>query len=95
MQDVAQTASGTMHEAYREGQRYIRQTRDRYPEAEHYYQEGRRAVQQQMTDNPWPFLLVAGAIGYALAWLIHGDHRDPDRHVPDYGRARRGYAYRE
>ncbi|WP_084731462.1 hypothetical protein [Microvirga vignae] len=91
MQDVAQTASGTVREAYHEGQHYLRQARDRYPKAERSYQESRRLVRQQITANPWPWLLMAGAVGYALAWMIHGEARGRERHVPEYARTRRGY----
>ena len=31
-------------------------------------------------------------IGYALAWMIHSERRNRDRHVPDYARTRHGYA---
>ncbi|PVE21837.1 hypothetical protein DC522_24290 [Microvirga sp. KLBC 81] len=94
MQDVAQTASGTVREAYREGQHYVRQARDRYPKAERSYQESRRLVRQQITANPWPWLLMAGAVGYALAWMIHGEHSSQERRVPEYARTRRGYTAR-
>jgi hypothetical protein len=35
---------------------------------------------------------VAGAIGYGLAWLIHGGRGEQPERVPDYARTRRGYA---
>jgi ElaB/YqjD/DUF883 family membrane-anchored ribosome-binding protein len=92
LQDVAQTTSGTVREAYREGQLYMRQAREHYPEAAHYYHDGRRAVRQRMGENPWPSLLVAGVVGYALAWMIHSKPFSRNRHVPDYARTRRGYA---
>jgi ElaB/YqjD/DUF883 family membrane-anchored ribosome-binding protein len=92
LHDVAQTTSGTVREAYREGQRYMRQARNRYPEAARYYHEGGRAVRQRMVENPWPSLLVAGAVGYALAWMIHSKPFSRNRQVPDYARTRRGYA---
>ncbi|GEO18440.1 hypothetical protein [Microvirga aerophila] len=90
--DVAGSASKTAQEAYNQGERYVRQARERYPEAERLYQEGHRVVSQQVTESPWVALFVAGAIGYGLAWLIHGGRdRQPER-VPDYARTRRGYA---
>jgi ElaB/YqjD/DUF883 family membrane-anchored ribosome-binding protein len=92
LQDVAQTASGAVHEAYREGQHYLRQTRERYPEAEQYYREGRRALSQRTAENPLMSLLLAAAAGYALAWMIHGQRRARDGHIPDYGRTSRGFA---
>ncbi|QRM32148.1 hypothetical protein JO965_19115 [Microvirga sp. VF16] len=92
LQDMAQTASGTAREAYRLGQRYVRHARDSYPEAERSYRASRRTLHQWMTDNPWSSLFVAGAIGYGLAWMIHGKQRGPGRRVPDYARTRRDYA---
>jgi ElaB/YqjD/DUF883 family membrane-anchored ribosome-binding protein len=92
MQDVAQRASGTMREAYREGQRYVRQARDRSPEAERSIQEVRQALHQPITENPWPYLFAAAAAGYLLGWMIHGAPRRQDQRIPDYARTRRGYA---
>ena len=51
-----------------------------------------RLVTRHTTGNPLLSLFVAGAIGYALAWMIHGERRNRDRHVPDYARTRHGYA---
>lgn len=92
LQDVAQTASGTVREAYRDGRRYVRRAHERYPEAERYYHKGRQAVQQRAAENPLFSLLMAGAVGYALAWMIHGERRGRDTRLPDYTRTRRGYA---
>jgi len=75
LRDVASSASETARSAYSEGQRYVRQARDRYPDAGRYYQEGSRALRQRVTESPWLSLLLAGAIGYGLAWLIHGSSR--------------------
>jgi ElaB/YqjD/DUF883 family membrane-anchored ribosome-binding protein len=90
--DVAGSASKVAHDAYSQGERYVRQARERYPEAERYYQEGRRVVSQQVTESPWLALFVAGAVGYGLAWLIHGIKGEQRNRVPDYARTRRGYA---
>jgi ElaB/YqjD/DUF883 family membrane-anchored ribosome-binding protein len=90
--DVAGSASNTAREAYNQGERYVRQARERYPEAERYYQESRRVVSQQVAESPWVALFVAGAIGYGLAWLIHGTTNGRTERVPDYARTRRGYA---
>jgi ElaB/YqjD/DUF883 family membrane-anchored ribosome-binding protein len=90
--DVAGSASKTAREAYNQGERYVRQARERYPEAERYYQESRRVVSQQVAESPWVALFVAGAIGYGLAWLIHGTTNGRTERVPDYARTRHGYA---
>jgi ElaB/YqjD/DUF883 family membrane-anchored ribosome-binding protein len=77
LSDVTESASGAAREAYSQGQDYVRQARDRYPEAERYYQDGSQVASQRVTENPWLSLVVAGAIGYGLAWMIHsrwGNH---------------------
>ncbi len=91
MSDVAGSASKTAREAYSQGERYVRQARARYPEAERYYQEGHRFVSQRVTESPWLALFIAGAIGYGLAWLIHGTTNGQTERVPDYARIRRSY----
>ncbi len=72
LSDVTESASGAARDAYSQGQRYARQARDRYPEAERYYEGGSRAISQRVTETPWLSLAVAGAVGYGLAWMIHG-----------------------
>jgi hypothetical protein len=49
-------------------------------------------VTQRVTENPLLALVMAGVAGYVLAWLVHGERRDRERRVPDYGRTDRGYA---
>jgi hypothetical protein len=49
-------------------------------------------VSQQVAESPWVALFVAGAIGYGLAWLIHGSTNGRTERVPDYARTRHGYA---
>jgi ElaB/YqjD/DUF883 family membrane-anchored ribosome-binding protein len=72
LSDVTESASGAARDAYSQGQDYVRQASARYPEAERYYQDGSRAISQQVTETPWLSLAVAGAVGYGLAWMIHG-----------------------
>jgi hypothetical protein len=92
LHDVVDQASGAVHDLYNRGGHYARQAREQYPEAERYIREGQRAVTQRVAGNPLLALLMAGAIGYALAWMIHGQRRERDEHIPDYGRTNRGYA---
>ena len=92
LNDVAGSASEAAGNVYSQGERYARQARERYPEAERYIREGQQAVTHRVTESPLLALFVAGAIGYALAWLIHGQRRGPDEHVPEYGRTNQGYA---
>ena len=62
VRDVAEGASELWDEAYEQGERY--------------YRQGRRAIEQ--TDSTtlmgW---LVAGAVGFGIAWLMFG-HRSVD-----------------
>jgi ElaB/YqjD/DUF883 family membrane-anchored ribosome-binding protein len=92
LHDVADQASGAARDMYSRGEHYARQAREQYPEAERYIREGQRAVTERVAGNPLLALFVAGAIGYALAWIIHGQRRGRDEHIPDYGRTSRGYA---
>jgi ElaB/YqjD/DUF883 family membrane-anchored ribosome-binding protein len=92
LREVAGSASEAAREAVSKGRRYVRQAGERYPEAERYYREGSRAIGQQVTDKPLLSLLVAGAVGYALAWMIHGNSGSRTDRVPSYGRTQRGYA---
>jgi hypothetical protein len=92
LNDVAGSSTEAAGNVYSRGERYARQAREQYPEAERYFREGQQAVTRRVTESPLLALFVAGAIGYALAWLIHGERRGRDEHVPDYGRTNRGYA---
>jgi hypothetical protein len=92
LHEVTDQASEAARDVYGQGRRYVRQAADRYPEAERYVREGQSLVSHYTTGNPLLSLLMAGAIGYALAWMIHGQRRGQDEHIPDYGRTNRGYA---
>jgi ElaB/YqjD/DUF883 family membrane-anchored ribosome-binding protein len=92
LNDVAGSASEAAGKVYSRGEHYVQQAGEHYPEAARYYQAGHQAVRQRMTESPWIFLLAAGAVGYVLAWMIHGQPRSRDRRVPDYARTRRSYA---
>jgi ElaB/YqjD/DUF883 family membrane-anchored ribosome-binding protein len=92
LNDVAGSAAEVAGSVYSRGERYARQAREQYPEAERYIREGQQAVTHRVTESPLLALFVAGAIGYALAWLIHGERRNREPNVPDYSRTDRGYA---
>jgi hypothetical protein len=92
LHDVADQASGAARDMYSRGEHYARQAREQYPEAERYIRDGQRAVTERVAGNPLLALLMAGAISYALAWMIHGQRRGRDEHIPEYGRTSRGYA---
>jgi type VI protein secretion system component VasF len=89
---VTEQASEKAHDVYNRGEHYVRQARERYPEAERHVRASQHAATQQVTKNPLLSLFMAGVAGYALAWLIHGERRDHKSDVPDYSRTRRGYA---
>ena len=92
LHDVADQASGAAREMYDRGEHYARQASERYPQAQQYVREGQRLLSRHATTNPLLSLLAAGAIGYVLGWLLHGERRDRKPDVPDYGRTGRGYA---
>ncbi len=91
LRDAAENVSGMARDAYDRGRHYVRQTAERYPEAERLYRQGRHAVSDRVTESPWLAILAAGAAGYLLAWLIHGGSGDRRSRVPDYARTGRGY----
>jgi len=100
VRDAADTASSLARDAYETGARYVREGLDRYPEAGRYLDEGgryisegSRAVSRPVEENPLLAVLMAGAAGYLLAYLIHGGSRGRES-VPDYARTRDYNEYR-
>lgn len=61
---------------------------DTYDQGRRYYREGSRAV-GDLDGGTVATALVAAALGYALAYLIHAQSNS--RRVPDYGRVRADY----
>jgi ElaB/YqjD/DUF883 family membrane-anchored ribosome-binding protein len=92
LNDVAGSATEAAGNVYSRGERYVRQAGERYPQAQRYVRESQSLVTQYTTENPLLSLFMAGAIGYALAWMIHRERRNQEPDVPDYGRTDRGYA---
>jgi hypothetical protein len=87
--DVAESASRLARDTYETGARYVREGLNRYPEAGRYLSEGGRAVSRPVEQNPVLAILAAGAVGYLLAYLIHGGRFQSLREsVPDYARTR-------
>jgi ElaB/YqjD/DUF883 family membrane-anchored ribosome-binding protein len=94
---VADQATDFAKSAYRRGERYLEEGRRRFPEAERHYREGRHAIGQRIDAYPLTALIIAGAVGYGLAWLIHGPSRSErsiQRRSPIYGRRPVNEAYR-
>ncbi|WP_262269557.1 hypothetical protein [Microvirga yunnanensis] len=92
LNDIAESASEAAGTVYDRGKGYVRQAGEQYPQAERYIREGQSLVGRYTTGNPLLALVVAGALGYAMAWMIHGERRNRGRHVPDYARTRRNFA---
>ncbi|MET0430226.1 MAG: hypothetical protein ABW026_17235 [Microvirga sp.] len=92
VRNVAQRTSEAARAQYDQGRHYAQDVSERFPQVERTYREGSRAVGQAVSGNPLLSLMLAGTIGYALAWLIHGNRHEGDHRVPDYARTR--YAYR-
>src|SRR5215217_4085602 len=72
VRNVAESASELAQDAYERGARYVRDGMDRYPEAGRSIREGAQAVSRPVEQYPLTALLLAGAVGYLLAYLIHG-----------------------
>jgi sporulation protein YlmC with PRC-barrel domain len=81
--DLAGRASDVAREAYDQGQQYVLQASDRYPEAQRYYQRATQAIEHQITESPLVSLLAVGAVGLGMAWIIGGltgsQEREPSR----------------
>jgi ElaB/YqjD/DUF883 family membrane-anchored ribosome-binding protein len=92
LNDVAESATEAAGNVYSQGERYARQLGEQYPEAQRYVREGQSLVARYTTENPLLSLVMAGAIGYALAWMIHRERRNRGPDVPDYGRTDRGFS---
>ena len=59
------------------------------PEAGRSIREGAQAVSRPVEQHPLTAILLAGALGYLLAYLIHGSGSRWGREdVPDYARTR-------
>jgi sporulation protein YlmC with PRC-barrel domain len=88
--DVASSASDIARGAYDQGQRYVRQAGDRYPQAQRYYQRATQTIERQFTDAPLVSLLAVGAVGLSMAWIIGGLTRSEER-APSRGWTGRDY----
>ena len=69
---VVEGAAQLAEKARKSGERFVEEGRRRFPEAEEYYRQGREALSSQVQEGPLLAVLVAGALGYLLAYLIHG-----------------------
>lgn len=62
---------------------------DPYAQARHSYREGKRALSHRVTEAPLLTLLAVGAVGYVLAWTIHGRQSATRTRMPSRARTRR------
>jgi dodecin len=89
VRNVAESASDLAQDTYERGARSVREGLGRYPEAGRYLSEGSRALSRPIEQNPLLAILAAGALGYLLAYLIHGGgFQALQDAVPDYARTR-------
>jgi sporulation protein YlmC with PRC-barrel domain len=84
--DAASSASDIARGAYDQGQRYVREASERYPQAQRYYQRATQTIGHQISETPVTSLLAVGAVGLGLAWLIGNQTRGHER-----ARTRRDY----
>src|ERR1051325_8754545 len=92
VRDVASSASDLAQDTYERGARYVRDGWDSLPDVDRYS----RAVSRPVEQNPLLAIFAAGAVGYLLAYLVHGGGREAIRDsMPDYSeRGRRDYRRR-
>lgn len=72
VRDYADQAQSLAADAYDQGRKYVEEGRKRVPEADRYYRDGREAVSRHVGESPIAAVLIAGAVGYLLALLVHG-----------------------
>src|SRR3954464_10576955 len=68
VRNVAESASDLAQDTYERGARYAREGWDSLPDVDRYS----RAVSRPVEQNPFMAILAAGAVGYLLAYLVHG-----------------------
>ena len=91
VRNVAESASDLAQDTYERGARYAREGWDSLPDADRYG----RAISRPVEQNPVLALLAAGAVGYLVAYLVHGGGlRSIRDSMPDYGGDRREHDHR-
>jgi len=81
VRNVASSASDLAQDTYERGARYAREGWDSLPDVGRYG----RAVSRPVEQNPVLALLAAGAVGYLVAYLVHGGGIQAIRDsMPDY-----------
>ncbi len=78
--DVAEDAKARAQQAYGQARERVRDTADdlqdyvgdAYDRGGTYVRHGHRVVSARVEESPFLALLIAGAVGYGLALLVHG-----------------------
>lgn len=91
IQGIARKASDAAQVHYDQSRRYVHDVSERYPQIERTFREGSQTISQKVTESRFLSVVLAGAVGYALAWMIHGSWQGQDDRLQDYARTRRGY----
>lgn len=73
--------------AYEQGERFVREARERYPEAERYYRDGSELVRHS-AESLLIALMVGVGLGFVLARVVDLVSESSREDVPDYARRR-------
>ncbi len=79
--------SDNLHGASQQGQRSG--GGDQYALARRSFEQGKRVVSHRVAEAPLATLLAVGAVGYVLAWAVHGRQSTARTPVPRRARTRR------
>ena len=66
----AEQAANTARDLYRRSRTYLDRGRRYVPEAERYYRQGAEAIGRPVQEHPVAALLVIGALGCTLGWML-------------------------
>ena len=77
---IVDQVGGAARNAYGQAKEAVRSVASDLPDyvdqatdlGERYYREGNRAISRTLGEDRIAGFMIAGAIGYGLAWLIHG-----------------------
>lgn len=87
LSSATESVSEVARDAYEQGERFVQEARERYPEAARYYRESSDLVRHS-AENPLITLLVGVGLGFALARVADAIWDGSRDDVPDYARRR-------
>lgn len=70
LRSTAEQAADTARDLYQRSRTYLEQGRRYMPEAERYYRHGADTIGRPVQEHPVAALLVIGALGCALGWIL-------------------------